>query len=160
MSPPSEEFALFYRRHWQPISRWAAVICGSVSDGEDIAQDAFLRIRDRYDQLDDPAAYLRKAIVNLSRNQHRATTRRDAREARASRLQHNAPRGPDDVTDGEIVAALRQLSFDQRVAVALRYWAGWTDDEIADTLGCRPATVRSHLKRGLSRLVPILESHR
>ena len=151
--PPSEEFALFYRRLWQPTSRWAAVICGSVSDGEDIAQDAFLRVRDRYDQLDDPAAYLHKAIVNLSRNQHRATTRRNAREARASRLQHSALRAPDDVTDEELVEALSHLSFDERAAVVLRYWVDWSDDEIADSLGCRPSTVRSHLKRGLTRLV-------
>jgi RNA polymerase sigma factor (sigma-70 family) len=40
----------------------------------------------------------------------------------------------------------------QRVVLALRYYEGLTDAEIADVLGCRPGTVRSNAARALAAL--------
>jgi len=34
----------------------------------------------------------------------------------------------------------------------LRYWADWDEAAIAEALGCRRSTVRSHAKRGLDAL--------
>ena len=36
--------------------------------------------------------------------------------------------------------------------LALRYWADWTDEQIADALGCAPSTVRVLLHRGIAAL--------
>jgi RNA polymerase sigma factor (sigma-70 family) len=51
--------------------------------------------------------------------------------------------------DGEIVAALGRLSYEQRAVLVLRYWADWDEEAIAEALGCRPSTVRSHARRAL-----------
>ena len=48
--------------------------------------------------------------------------------------------------------ALAVLPYKQRAAITLRYWSDWTDDQIADALGCAPSTVRVLLHRGLSSL--------
>lgn len=51
---------------------------------EDVAQDAFVRMRDRFVSLDNPAGYLRVAVVNCARSATSADARRRAREARFS----------------------------------------------------------------------------
>ena len=44
------------------------------------------------------------------------------------------------------------LSLRQRTAVVLRYFCDMDDTDIAEVLGCRPATVRSLVQRGLIQL--------
>ena len=34
----------------------------------------------------------------------------------------------------------------------MRYWADWSEAEIAEALGCRPGTVKTLASRGLERL--------
>lgn len=51
-----------------------------------------------------------------------------------------------------LVESAPGLPAKQRAAVALRYLADLSDDEIARILDCTPATVRSQLSRGLSSL--------
>jgi RNA polymerase sigma factor (sigma-70 family) len=51
-----------------------------------------------------------------------------------------------------MLGALATLPYKQRAAVALRYWDDWTDDQIADALGCAPATVRVLVHRALATL--------
>ena len=48
----------------------------------------------------------------------------------------------------EMLDALGALPYKQRAAVTLRYWADWTDEQIADALECAPASVRVLLHRG------------
>ena len=52
----------------------------------------------------------------------------------------------------EMLDALARLPYQQRAAITLRYWADWTDEQIADALGCAPATVRVLLHRGIGEL--------
>ena len=142
-------FQRFYELAWHDAARWAAALTGDVASGEEIAQEAFLAVAGRYSQLDNPAGYLRRAIVNGARMWHRSGSRRVAREH--SVASPNVPTQPASV-DGELLDVLACLPYDQRAAVVLRYWADWTDESIAVALDCRPSTVRSHLRRGLRRL--------
>jgi RNA polymerase sigma factor (sigma-70 family) len=140
-------FDEFYASAWRRAAGWATALTGDVASGEEIAQHAFLALADRYDRLDDPMPYLRRTIVNGARTAHRSDARRVAREQRATI--GGSTESPLDV---DLLAALARLGTDQRSAVVLRYWADWTDAQIADALGCRASTVRSHLRRGLARL--------
>ena len=47
--------------------------------------------------------------------------------------------------------ALAALPHRQRAALVLRYYEDRTEEEIAEVLGCRPATVRSLVHRGSQR---------
>ncbi|MFJ8580359.1 sigma-70 family RNA polymerase sigma factor [Micromonospora sp. NPDC093277] len=40
----------------------------------------------------------------------------------------------------------------QRVVLVLRYWAGLSEQEIADTLGCSVGTVKSRASRAIGTL--------
>ena len=55
-------------------------------------------------------------------------------------------------TDLDLARAYAQLSKQQRAAVALHYFYGYTLDECAELLGNRPGTVRSHIARALVTL--------
>ena len=42
------------------------------------------------------------------------------------------------------------LSLKQRAAITLNYRHGYSVDECAVFMGCRPGTVRAHIARGLA----------
>lgn len=56
------------------------------------------------------------------------------------------------IADLDLARAYAQLSKQQRAAVALHYFYGYTLDECAELLGNRPGTVRSHIARALATL--------
>jgi RNA polymerase sigma factor (sigma-70 family) len=140
-----ESFETFYRRAWRDAARWATALTGDRATGEEVAQDAFVLIGPRFDQLSNPDGYLRVTVVNLARSSMRSSGRRSLRERRAS--------SPEPVSvpvgNGELLASLERLSYEQRAVLVLRYWADWDEAAIAETLGCQPSTVRSHARRAL-----------
>ena len=85
--------------------------------------------------------------------------RQSLRRARIERRQRLIPWRPrsdttgyEGVSDVDLERALRGLSARQRAVVALHYVYGYSLDEIAGVLGCRPGTARSHLNRALNSL--------
>lgn len=142
-----DEFESFYRRNYVPTVRLAGFLSGDRSRSEDLAQDAFLQLRPKFDGIDNPAAYLRTTLVNLCRNAHRAKQRNDLRLA---------SHGPSttSVSDraAELNATLHRLPYSERAVVVLRYWLGLSEAEIADHLGCRPGTVKSRHARALTKI--------
>src|SRR4029450_4080514 len=77
-----DPFEAFYRRAWGDAVRWATALTGSVAAGEDLAQDAFARVRSRFPSIDNADGYLRATIVNLARDARRSSDRRASRELR------------------------------------------------------------------------------
>lgn len=149
MEGAADAFEAFYRDAWRDAVRWATALTGDRAAGEDVAQAAFGAVAARFDRLGNPAGYLRRTIVNTARSEHRSAGRRARREERAT--PHDSLTVPFDHATG-LLRAVGRLPYDQRAALVLRYWADWDEDAIADALGCRPATVRSHVKRALDTL--------
>jgi RNA polymerase sigma factor (sigma-70 family) len=59
---------------------------------------------------------------------------------------------PDVPTYETMRTALLSLPIRQRAAIVFRYYEDLPETQIADNLGCRPATVRSLVARGLETL--------
>jgi RNA polymerase sigma factor (sigma-70 family) len=145
----AQRFEQFYARSWRDAVRWATALTGSRSAGEDVAQDTFARLAGRFGSLTNPEGYLRTAIVNGAHDARRSHQRRSNRELRivhAERPAHDQP------AETQLLRVLAGLPYDQKAALVLRFWGDWDEQAIADALGCRPATVRSHVKRGLDAL--------
>lgn len=53
--------------------------------------------------------------------------------------------------------AMERLPPDLRTAIALSYWAGLTEDEIAQSVGCPRGTIASRLRRGKRQLRELLQ---
>lgn len=141
-------FDEFYRTHHPLAVRWAIALVGSREVAEELAQDSLEAVRPRLDGLDNPAGYLRLTVVHRAASWHRWHGRSLRREARAAAGLATAYTQPTN----DMLDALGALPYKQRAAVTLRYWADWTDEQIAEALGCAPATVRVLLHRGLAAL--------
>lgn len=147
-SHATADFDDFYRANRAAAVRWATALVGSRAIGEEIAQEALLAVGRKLASVERPEAYLRRAVVHRAASWHRWHGRSVQREAKATAGQPASYTEPTR----ELLDALTSLPYQQRAAVTLRYWADWTDDQIAEALGCAPATVRVWLHRGIAAL--------
>ena len=95
-------------------------------------------------------AYLRRTIVNLSKNHFRRTAVERSYLARQP-VPVEGRADPDVPTYQTLRTALLALPVRQRAAIVLRYYEDLPEAQIAEILGCRPSTVRSLIARGLAR---------
>lgn len=149
----TEPFEALFRERYRAMVRLAAVVTGSAEVAEEIVQDAFVAVHRRWASLGEPAAFLRTCVLNGARDHQR---RQGVVERKASLVAAPAP-NPGGSEPDELGDALAGLPFRQRAALALRFYADLPDDEIAEALGCRQATVRSLVHRGLQALREVVE---
>jgi len=138
-------FSAFYREWFAPMSRLAFLLVGDRHVAEEVAQDAFAKVLQRWDTLDEPAAYLRTSVVNRSRDVHR-------RKRLVGRLALVARRDRVDDAPDPLWDALSRLPTGQRAALVLRFYEDLPVREVAELLGVREGTVKSLVHRGLARL--------
>ena len=139
-------FAAFYQAEYSTAVRLTRALGVSTAASEDVVQEAFVRVHERFFALDNPGGYLRTVIVNLCRDWHR----RQGRERRHLTSVVLAP--PVSLGARELLDVLARLPYRWRTVLVLRYWADWSEREIATALGCRPGTVKTLAARGLGRL--------
>ena len=144
----SKSFDDVYAREYVGLVQLAHLLTGSDAAGEDIVQDCFAEALRRWDAIDNPGAYVRTSVVNGARRRHQ---RRAVEERLGNRVAGPATVEAD--VGRELWDALATLPFRQRAALVLRFYEDRTTEEIAATLGCRPATARSLLHRGTAALV-------
>jgi len=145
-----EEFA---GARLQSLLRYATVLTGDPHLAQDIVQDVLVRVHSRWGKVsryDAPEQYVRRAILNAYISWRRRWSVRNL-------VSFGAP--PDQVAPEPIEAGpselwhrLAGLPRRQRAVLALRYYEGFTDAEIADLLGCSAGTVRAHASRALASL--------
>jgi len=146
----------FCRERFETAVEWAVVLTGDPHAAQDIAQSVLARVTARLSSIENPDAYLRRAVVNACRNWRRTEVRRRRREVRAAEVDRHfsTDLGPASLPDLDldVLDALNSLRFRERAALVLRYWAGWSDRDIAETLRCSESTVRVLVFRGLRHL--------
>ncbi|MXZ95981.1 MAG: sigma-70 family RNA polymerase sigma factor [Acidimicrobiaceae bacterium] len=136
-----------------PMLRLATLLVGSPAIAEEVVQDAFSAVNERWETVERPAAYLKTSVVNGCAGILRRRT--IEQRYRAARVEVADSDIPEQLID--LRSALDRLSDRQRLAVVLRYFADLPDDQIAEALGVRPATVRSLVHRALAALRKELE---
>lgn len=140
------------------LLRYATVLTCDPHLAEDIVQEVLLRAQQRWTRIgamDPPDHYVRRMITNEYLSQRRRRGFHDVRVA-PDLLGELGPAHGDhgagfDERDA-MLARLRALPPRQRTVLALRYYCGLPDAEIARTLRCRPGTVRGHISRALAAL--------
>lgn len=135
----------------------AWLITRHPEDARDAVQDALAGLYPQWNRLpegDDFEAYLYRSVVNACLGVIRRRPRTVA-VAEPDRLR-SAPATDDPaaaVANADQVWRLcGQLPPTQRAAVVLRYFEDLSFVEIAETLGCREATARSHIHRAMTTL--------
>ena len=142
--------------------RTAFLIAGGGTEAEDAAQEGFVkawRALGRFRAGAPFKPWLLRIVANEAHNRRRSAGRRAHLAVRAAAAEPSggaAPSPEASVVDAErrdeLLAAVNDLPDDQRVVVALRYFAGLSEDEIAETLGIAQGTVKSRTSRALERL--------
>jgi RNA polymerase sigma-70 factor (sigma-E family) len=147
--------ALYEERHAELV-RFATFITGDSDAAEDVSQEAFMRVYDAWDRLEDhdrALAYLRATVVNISRGRHR---RRMVAERNQPPRLVAVPSAEDDamgrVGRSAVLQAVSALPSRQRACVVMRHWLRMTEGEIAATLDVSIGSVRTHNKRGIATL--------
>ena len=118
------------------LYRAALAILGDPQEAEDAVQDAFVRYLEKAPaDLESSSAWLMRVLVNGCKSRLRLAWRRV----------------------GPLPEMLPTPGPEERQAIHLHYYEGYSTDEIAQILGCRPGTVRSRLSRARDRLRKLLE---
>jgi RNA polymerase sigma-70 factor (sigma-E family) len=146
-----------FELHYPWLLRLCTALSGRRDVAEDIAQEAFVRIAPRIEQLTDEeiGPYLRRVAINLWKNRVRrfVVERRHREHVPASQ-----PGEVEGVDEHDAVwQALLTLPDRQRACVVLRYYESLSEREIARALGCSVGTVKSHTSRAMARLRKELE---
>jgi RNA polymerase sigma-70 factor (ECF subfamily) len=123
-------------------------VTGSREDAEDLSQDAFLKLWERWDdigRISDPTAYLFRVALNGFRMRRR-------RAAMALRRVAPLRTERDGFADAEMRADVRRLllglSPRQRAALLLVDLLGYPSEQAARILRVRPSTVRNLASQG------------
>lgn len=143
-----------YRAEQPGLVRLATLLVRDQAVGEELVQEAFLRIAPKLDQVDAPGAYLRTTVVNLCRG-HGRRQAVAARHPQQPAADAAPPPLPPDLAP--VWLALDDLPERQRHALVLRFYLDLADDDIARLLDARPGTVRSLISRGLAALKEVVE---
>ncbi len=149
-----ETFEDVFRREHEAMVRLAYLLVNSRPVAEEAVQDAFARLLDRFDSIDNPGGFVRTVTVNRCRD----LVRRQRRERRfVSRFRSTEPPSPLEVASGDLDDVLAGLDRRRREVVVLRFYLGHSHKEIAAILGMREPTVRTTLHRALADLRVALE---
>lgn len=160
----ADALTALYTAHYRRLVRLAAFLTGDRDSAEEVVQDAYVKVARSWRGLRDPdkaEAYLRTAVVNLSRSRlrlrqvvarHRPEPLPDMASAEHTALEHSRR--------DAVVQALQQLPRRQREAVTLRYFSDLTEAQTAQAMGCSVGAVKSHTSRGIAALRPLLEDQR
>jgi RNA polymerase sigma-70 factor (ECF subfamily) len=153
---PFEELFGDHRRHLI-AALW--MITRDRQEAEEIAQEAFLRVWERWDRvaaMDDPEGYLYRTAMNVFRS----------RKRRASVALRNLgrPALPDDLLESVetrevLIQTLSTCTPRERAAIVLTDVLGFSSEEAASYLGIRPTTVRVLAARGRGRMQQEVQDH-
>jgi RNA polymerase sigma-70 factor (sigma-E family) len=140
-----EDFDTLFVRERVKLTRLAHLLTGSNHVGEEIVQEAFIRLHARWDTVYNPRGFLRTVVSNLAKT-HSKRARLELRHSQQVPGIVGAPELDDTW------AAVCRLPFRQRAVLTLRYYEDMTEAEIAEVLGCRLGTIKSAHHRAINRL--------
>ncbi|MGX1505569.1 UNVERIFIED_CONTAM: RNA polymerase sigma factor (sigma-70 family) [Streptomyces graminofaciens] len=159
-----EAYAELVRAHTAAALR-AAVAFGAGADAEDVVQSAFLKAYQALGRFREGAAFrpwLLRIVANETRNTVRSAVRLRAIAGREALLLGPEPLIPESADPalaavarerrGVLLAALAELTEEQRQVVTYRYLLEMHEAETAEAIGCPRGTVKSRLNRALARL--------
>ncbi len=141
-------FDTFFEEEHERLFKALYFVTGQRQDAEELMQDAFLRLWERWDQIErieDPTGYLFRVALNGFRMRRR-------RAAIAVRRVLPTADVRDVFADAEMRADVRRLLLGltprQRAALLLVDLLGYPSEQAGSILGVRASTVRALASQG------------
>ncbi len=160
-----DALAPLVRRYAGPLLTYLQRMVGNRALGEELFQEVFLAVW-RKRRTYKVGRVFRSWLFAIATNQGRAHFRRARRADEITPFDDGvlvaANPGPVDTaisteTNQLVAYAVTCLPAQQRSVVVMRIWNELSYGEIAQVIGCREATVRSHMHHGLATLRRQLE---
>jgi RNA polymerase sigma-70 factor (ECF subfamily) len=136
-------FEDFFELEQERLLRLLWMVSGSLQEAEDIVQEAFLRVWERWHKvsvMENPTGYLHRAAMNIFRNRYRRV-QLGLRKAVGAEPPADAFGSAEDRIS--VSSALGRLTPKQRAALVLTELLGYPAEEAGQMLGIRGSTVRS-----------------
>jgi RNA polymerase sigma factor (sigma-70 family) len=152
----SRDFEAFYRREYRRLLALATALCHDRTAAEDLTQDAFVALHRSWSRVrhySDPAAWVRRVVVNRSVSRWRRLRTEASGLVRLGRAEPSIVIDPE--TD-DVWAAVRGLPRRQAQVIALTYLDDLPIREVARILEIDEPTVKTHLQRGRRALATAL----
>lgn len=160
-----EALGELYDRYGRPAYSLARRICVDDALAEDVVQEVFLALWRDPTRFDPSRGAFGTWLLTLVHHKSVDAVRRESAvrrrtvQAGEEGAEWSAPPGPgaDQAAVGAVVAgqvrdALGDLPDEQRVALALAYYGGYTQREVAALTGVPLGTVKSRMFTGVQRL--------
>jgi len=160
ISVEAEELVIrLFHVEGRSLVRLARLFVDDRDAAEDLVQEAFLRLArhaGRIEETDRAAAYLRSIVLNLARDHNRRGLVSLRHHATQRREVDVPPDASDRLVRSEdhqrVLDAVRELPARQRDCITLRYFQELSIEQIASTLSLSPNSVKTHLKRAMTKL--------
>lgn len=166
MRDDSSPFSGLYRRTISPLRRYLSRLLGNPAEAEDVAHDAYLRVRPSVEQSTaqnpDALLYTTARRLAINRLKRRAISPVVSAEIDADRAAATAPGVVQQVVARQelarLDAAIARLPEGCRTVLLLRKIEQLSHQEISDRLGIAISTIEKQHARALRLLRADLES--
>ncbi|WP_062353595.1 RNA polymerase sigma factor [Bacillus kwashiorkori] len=154
-----QAFDTFYEKHISFVYQIALHIVQNETEAEDIAQDVFLEVFQKYKQYDSKKGSVKAwlAVKTKSRSIDRLRKKKPLLVNRLELLLKQKEKGADvqffsELQNYILIDALNAIPFDQREAIIRAYFNGETHKEIAGRMHRPLGSVKSLIRYGLNNL--------
>jgi len=155
-------FENLYDRYSRSVYSLAITMLRDAEAAREVAQEVFLDLWRTARAFDPARGSARSWILSLAHHKSVDAVRR-LRLRAAEPLSETMPSEHDVAADaatglarGRVREALAVLSAEQREAIALAYYGGYTQREIAERLGIPLGTIKTRIRDGMARLRAML----
>jgi RNA polymerase sigma-70 factor (ECF subfamily) len=153
----AQSFEEFFEAESGAMFRRLCLVTGNRHDAEEVMQDAFLNVFERWDrvrQMENPTGYLYRTAFNVFK-------RRSRRAAMALRRTIGVGETVDEFAAADarfmVEEGLSELSPRQRAAIVLTELLGFNSEAAGRVLGVKPVTVRALASQGRAVMKRTLE---
>ena len=157
-----EAFALLLDKYQRPIVNFLYRIVNDRSEGEDLAQEVFLRVyraRAKYEPRGRFAPWIYRIATNVGLKAARRKRRTQLWsvsskefEPQAAAVCESAASAEQQLVQAELTRVVRRsierLPVKERIAIVLRRYEELSYREIADVMNCTEAAVKTYIHRG------------
>ena len=161
-SGQTEALGELYDMHAATALAVALRVVGDRQEAEDVVHDAFVAVWRKIDRFDAERGALRAWVMTVVRNRaiDRIRARRitvDVDDADERSMLRTGPNPTWEAALGratatEMRAAIDRLPDEQRRAIELAYFEGYTYREVAELTGVAPGTANGRLRLALAKL--------